>query len=50
MLRYGISSKILHGQCGEFENNLFKELAKLCGVKKMRTRLYHPQTIGKVEK
>ena len=50
MLRFGLPDKILHDQGGEFENDLFKELAKLCGVKRIRTTPYHPQTNGKVER
>ena len=42
MLRFGLPDKILHDQGGEFENDLFKELAKLCGVKRIRTTPYHP--------
>ena len=49
MLRFGLPDKILHEQGGEFENHLFKELAKLCEVKRIRTRPYHPQTNRKVE-
>ena len=49
MLRFGLPDKILHDQGGEFENDLFKKVAKLCGVKRIRTTPYHPQTNGKVE-
>ena len=48
MLRYGIPSKIMHDQGGEFENRLFAELRKLSGVLKARTTPYHPQTNGAV--
>ena len=47
---FGLPDKILRNQGGEFENDLFKELAKLCGVKRIRTTPYHPQTNGKVER
>ena len=50
MLRLGLPNKILVDQVGEFENDLFKELAKLCGVKKIRATPYQPQTNGKVER
>ena len=50
MLRFGLLDEILHDQGGEFENDFFKELAKLCGVKRIRTTPYHPNTNGKVER
>ena len=50
MLRFGLPDKILHDHGGEFENDLFKELAKLCGVKRIRTTPHHPKTNGKVER
>ena len=50
LLKFGLADNILHDQGGEFENDLFKELAKLCGVKRIRTTSYHPQTNGKVER
>ena len=38
MLRFGLPDKILHNQGGKlFKNDIFKELAKLCGVKRIRT-------------
>ena len=49
MLRFGLPDEISHDQGGEFENDLFKEIAKLCGVKRIRTTKYHPQSNGKVE-
>ena len=50
MLKFGLPDKISHDQSGEFENDPFKEIAKLCGVKRIRTTKYHPQTNGKVER
>ena len=50
VLKFGLPSQILHDQGREFENNLFAELEKLCGVKKMRTTPYHPQCNGMVER
>ena len=50
MLRFGFPGKISHDQGREFEKDLFKELPKLCGVKRIRTTTYHPQTKGKVER
>ena len=44
ILRFGIPSKILHGQGGEFENDLFKNLENLLGIQNLRTTPYHPQT------
>ena len=48
MFRLGLPDKILHDQGGEFENDLPKELAKLCGVKRIRTTPYYPQNNEKV--
>ena len=50
VLRFGMPEKILHDQGGEFENSLFKQLNSLCGVKRLRTTPYHPQTNGQVER
>ena len=50
VLRFGLPNKILQGESGEFENDIFKELAKLCGVKRISKTLCHPQTNGKVER
>ena len=50
ILRFGIPSKVLHDQGGEFENDLFKHLAKLLGIQDMRTPPYHPETNGQVER
>ena len=34
----------------DLSKKILKELAKLCGLKKMRATQYHPQTIGKVKR
>ena len=49
MLRFDLPDNILHDQSGETKNYLFQELAKLCGVKKIKTTPYHQQTSEKVE-
>ena len=50
VLRFGIPTRYLHDQGGEFENRLFAELEKFSGVIKSRTTPYHPQTNGIVER
>ena len=42
MLSFGLAEKILYDQAGEFENDLFKELGKLFGVKRKGATLCHP--------
>ena len=44
ILRFGIPSKILHDQGGEFENDLFMNLANPLGIQNLCTTPYHPQT------
>ena len=46
MFRYRIPGKILHDQGEEFENSLFAQLNKLCGIKRSRTTPYHPLANG----
>ena len=50
ILRFGIPSRFMSDQGGEFENKLMQELNKLCGVTKVRTTPYHPQTNGACER
>ena len=50
VLKFGLSSRILHGQGKEFENKLFAELHQFTGIAKSRPTLYHPECNGAVER
>ena len=50
ILKFGLPGKILHDQGREFDNNLFKNLAQFCNIKRIRTSPYHPQTNGQTER
>ena len=49
-LRFGFPGKILHDHGREFENELFHELERLSGIKRLRTTPYHAMSNGKVER
>ena len=50
MLSYGLPENILHDQGKVFENNLFSQLAKYCGITLLRTTPWHPQTNGQTKR
>ena len=50
ILRFGIPTKILSDQGGEFESKVIHDLSALAGVSKIRTTPYHPQTNGLCER
>ena len=50
ILRFGIPSKILHDQAGDFENDVFKNLANLFGIQNIRANSYRHQTNGLTER
>ena len=49
-LCFGFANKILHDQGREFENEMFHELERLTGMKRLRTTPYHAMGNGKTER
>ena len=49
-MRFGFAERIHHDQGGEFQNQLFDQLERLCRKDKSRTTPYHPQGNGKAER
>ena len=47
--RYGCPSVITTDQGRQFEADLTHQLFLLCGIKRIRTTAYHPQSNGKIE-
>ena len=47
--RHGVPSTLHSDQGGSFNNEVIRALAKMLGMKKVRTSPYHPQSDGLVE-
>jgi len=48
--RFGVPIQVITDQGRQFESELFRSLAKLCGAKITHTTPYHPQCNGKIER
>lgn len=48
--RFGTPVTVITDQGRQFESELFRNLAKLCGIKIQHTTPYHPQSNGKIER
>ena len=44
------ASEILYDRERKFVNDLFPQLSKYCGIKRLKTNPYHPQTTGQTER
>ncbi|GBN64297.1 hypothetical protein AVEN_26198-1 [Araneus ventricosus] len=48
--RFGVPARIITDQGRQFEAQLFRNLAAICGAKVQHTTPYHPQSNGKTER
>ncbi|GFS49956.1 retrovirus-related Pol polyprotein from transposon opus [Nephila pilipes] len=48
--RFGVPATIITDQGRQFESQLFRKIAAICGAKVGHTTPYHPQCNGKVER
>ncbi|GFT72381.1 hypothetical protein TNCV_3609251 [Trichonephila clavipes] len=48
--RFGVPAKLVTDQGRQFEAELFRSIAAICGAKVVHTTSYHPQCNGKVER
>lgn len=48
--RFGVPAQIITDQGRQFESQLFRNLAAICGAKVSHTTSYHPQSNGKIER
>ncbi|GFV33260.1 retrovirus-related Pol polyprotein from transposon opus [Trichonephila clavipes] len=50
LCRFGVSTKLVTDQGRQFEAELFRSIAAICGAKVAHTTSYHPQCNEKVER
>jgi len=50
VLRHGVPAQVVTDQGRNFTSNLFREVCRLLGTKKVQTTAYHPQSNGIVER